>query len=141
MRLGTYVVDGGDRACAVIDEEVVDLAEAAPGLAATTAGILALGRDALAAVQEAGDSRRGRRPLGDVKLAAPVRPQKFFGIGLNYADHAAEANREIPKFPTVFAKMVSCVNGPYDPIELPAASVQLDYEAELAIVIGRRCRH
>jgi 2-keto-4-pentenoate hydratase/2-oxohepta-3-ene-1,7-dioic acid hydratase in catechol pathway len=92
-------------------------------------------------VQEAVDSGRGRRPLANVTLAVPVRPQKYFAIGLNYADHAAEANREIPKFPTVFAKMVNCVNGPHDPIELPPSSVQLDYEAELAIVIGTRCRH
>jgi 2-keto-4-pentenoate hydratase/2-oxohepta-3-ene-1,7-dioic acid hydratase in catechol pathway len=141
MRIGTYVADGDDRACAIVGEEIVDLADAAAGLPPTTAAILALGPEGLAAVQAAVDSGRGRRPLGDLRLTAPVRPQKFFGIGLNYADHAAEANRELPKFPTVFAKMISCVNGPYDPIELPASSVQLDYEAELAIVIGKRCRH
>jgi 2-keto-4-pentenoate hydratase/2-oxohepta-3-ene-1,7-dioic acid hydratase in catechol pathway len=141
MRLGTYAADGGERACAIVGEDVVDLAEGAPGLPSTTAEILALGSDGLAAVHDGVDSGRGRRPLASVTLGVPVRPQKYFAIGLNYADHAAEANREIPKFPTVFAKMVSCVNGPYDPIELPAVSEQLDYEAELAIVIGKRCRH
>ena len=70
-----------------------------------------------------------------------MRPSKFFGIGLNYADHAAEVNRTPTEFPTVFAKMVSCVNGPFDPIVRPAVSEQLDYEGELGIVIGRRCRH
>jgi 2-keto-4-pentenoate hydratase/2-oxohepta-3-ene-1,7-dioic acid hydratase in catechol pathway len=142
MRLGAYLGDdGGDRACAIAGEEVVDLHEAAPDLPVDTASILALGEAARGALQDAIDSGRGRRPLADVTLTAPVRPQKFFGIGLNYADHAAEANREPTEFPTVFAKMINCVSGPYDPIELPAVSEQLDYEAELAVVIGRRCRH
>jgi 2-keto-4-pentenoate hydratase/2-oxohepta-3-ene-1,7-dioic acid hydratase in catechol pathway len=124
----------------IVGEEVVDLATAAPELPPTTAAILASGGDGLAAVQAAVDSGRGRRPLTEVTLQAPVRPQKFFGIGLNYLDHAKEAKRELPKFPPVFAKMVNCVNGPYGDIELPAESEQLDYEAELAIVIGTRCR-
>ena len=141
MRLGTYRANGGERACAIVGEEVVDLAEVTPDLPSTTAGILALGSEGLAAAKDAVESGRGRRPLSSVTLGPAVRPQKYFAIGLNYADHAAEANREIPKFPTVFAKMVSCLNGPYDPIELPAVSEQLDYEAELAIVIGKRCRH
>jgi 2-keto-4-pentenoate hydratase/2-oxohepta-3-ene-1,7-dioic acid hydratase in catechol pathway len=142
MRLGAFRDDDGhDRPCAVVDDEVVDLREAAPELPSDTASILALGARGRDAVDAAVASGAGRRTLDAVTLTAPVRPQKFFGIGLNYADHAAEANREIPKSPTVFAKMVSCVNGPYDPIELPAVSEQLDYEGELAVVIGRRCRH
>ena len=141
MRLGAYRTDHADRVCAVVGEEVVNLKEAAPDLPATTSEILALGADGLAATQAAIDSGKGRRPLADVALTTPVRPQKLFGIGLNYADHAAEANREVPPHPTVFAKMVNCVNGPFDPIQRPAASEQVDYEGELAVVIGRRCRH
>ncbi len=141
MRLGTYIGDDGGRACAFVEEEIVDLQMAAPDLPQATSAILALGEPGLATVRAAVDSGRGRRPLGSVALTAPVRPQKFFGIGLNYADHAAEAKRELPEFPTVFAKMINCVTGPYDPIHRPACSVQLDYEAELVVVIGRRCRN
>ena len=141
MRLGTYTADDGTHACAIVGDEVVDLRESAPDLPLDTGAILALGTAGIAAVQDAVDGGRGRRRLGDVELTAPVRPGKFFGIGLNYADHAAEANRELPAFPTVFAKMTNCVSGPYDAIHLPRSSVQLDYEAELAIVVGRRCRH
>jgi 2-keto-4-pentenoate hydratase/2-oxohepta-3-ene-1,7-dioic acid hydratase in catechol pathway len=141
MRLGTYRGSTGDRTCAIVGEEIVDLGDAAPDLPDTTSAILASGPAALGAVQVAVDSGLGRAPLSSVTLAAPVRPQKFFGVGLNYADHAAEANREPTEFPTLFAKMINSVNGPYDPIERPACSVQLDYEAELAVVIGTRCRH
>jgi 2-keto-4-pentenoate hydratase/2-oxohepta-3-ene-1,7-dioic acid hydratase in catechol pathway len=77
-----------------------------------------------------------------VRLAAPIlRPPKFLAIGLNYADHVAEAGLEAPKVPTVFNKQSTCVAGPTrsDP---PAARVAaLDYEGELGFVIGRRCRH
>jgi 2-keto-4-pentenoate hydratase/2-oxohepta-3-ene-1,7-dioic acid hydratase in catechol pathway len=141
MRLGTFSNDGPSRACAIDGDELVDLTEAAPALPATTAGILALGADGLASVREALGSGAGRRPLAEARLAAPVAPGKYFAIGLNYADHAAEANRELPEHPPVFSKMVSCVNGPFDDIQRPAISEQVDYEAELAIVIGRRCRH
>ncbi len=140
MRLGAYRGDDGDRACAIVGEEIVDLREAAPDLPEAMGAILALGDAGRRAVQAAVDSGRGRRPLADVTLTAPVRPQKFFGIGLNYADHAAEAKREPTEFPTVFAKMVNSVTGPFDAIHRPSSSVQLDYEGELAVVIGRRCR-
>lgn len=141
MRLGTYRANGDERPCAIVGEEIVDLGQAAPDLPDSTRAILALGQQGLTAVQAAVDSGQGRKPLSSVTLATPVRPQKFFAVGLNYADHAAEAKREVPESPTVFAKMISSVNGPYDPIERPAVSVQLDYEAELAVVIGTRCRH
>jgi 2-keto-4-pentenoate hydratase/2-oxohepta-3-ene-1,7-dioic acid hydratase in catechol pathway len=141
MRLATYSDDGADRPCAIVGEELVDLREAAPGLPSTTREILALGEQGLTAVAEAVASGAGRRPLAEARLAAPVAPGKYFAIGLNYADHAAEAKRELPEHPPVFAKMVSCVNGPFDDIQRPAISDQVDYEAELAIVIGRRCRH
>jgi 2-keto-4-pentenoate hydratase/2-oxohepta-3-ene-1,7-dioic acid hydratase in catechol pathway len=141
MRLATFRLDGAERPCAVVGEEIVDLVAAAPDLPSTTADILALGAGGTAAVRAAIDSGAGRRALAEVRLAAPVRPRKIFAIGLNYADHAAEANRELPEHPPVFAKMVSCLNGPFDDIQRPAISDQVDYEAELAIVIGRRCRH
>lgn len=141
MRLGTYAGPDGERPCAIVADQIVDLREAAPELPSSTSGILALGERGTTTVQAAIDSGLARQPLADVTLAAAVRPQKFFGIGLNYADHAAEAKREPTAFPTIFAKMVNCVSGPYDSIVRPAVSEQLDYEAELAVVIGRSCRH
>jgi ureidoglycolate lyase len=82
------------------------------------------------------------QPLAGVRLHAPVmRPGKIFAIGLNYADHVAEASMEKPRDQIWFTKAVTSVNGPYDPIERPRVSVELDYEAELVVVIGKRCRH
>jgi 2-keto-4-pentenoate hydratase/2-oxohepta-3-ene-1,7-dioic acid hydratase in catechol pathway len=62
-------------------------------------------------------------------------------IGLNYAEHAAESGVEKPKHQIWFAKTANTINGPFDPVELPAVSAALDYECELVLVIGRRCRN
>jgi 2-keto-4-pentenoate hydratase/2-oxohepta-3-ene-1,7-dioic acid hydratase in catechol pathway len=79
-------------------------------------------------------------PLADVALHAPVpRPGKILCIGLNYRDHAAEQNVELPKRPLLFSKFATCVQAPGAPIRIPRGSEQTDYEAELAVVIGRRC--
>jgi 2-keto-4-pentenoate hydratase/2-oxohepta-3-ene-1,7-dioic acid hydratase in catechol pathway len=85
---------------------------------------------------------RGQRYLmSEVKLHAPVaRPGKILAIGLNYADHCTESGLAMPQQQTWFSKAPSAVNGPFDPIELPWVSVQLDHECELVVVIGRRCR-
>jgi 2-keto-4-pentenoate hydratase/2-oxohepta-3-ene-1,7-dioic acid hydratase in catechol pathway len=141
MRLGTFVGDDGDRPCVIVGDEVVDLVHAAPQLPRSVARILALGPAALDDIAAAVELAPRRLALDDVRLTAPVRPTKFFGVGLNYADHAAEVNRTPTEFPTVFAKMINCVSGPFDPIHRPNVSEQLDYEGELGIVIGRRCRH
>jgi 2-keto-4-pentenoate hydratase/2-oxohepta-3-ene-1,7-dioic acid hydratase in catechol pathway len=66
---------------------------------------------------------------------------KFIAIGLNYADHAAEAGMPIPKEPVVFTKPISCIQGPNDPVMLPKGSVKSDWEVELGIVIGKRARY
>ncbi len=88
------------------------------------------------------DPERGDRfTLEDVRLLAPVQPRKFLGIGLNYADHIAESGMEAPEFPVFFNKQATCVVGPGDDVHMPRVSNLLDYEGELAIVIGRRCRH
>ena len=88
------------------------------------------------------DPYRGdRHPLEGVRLLAPVQPRKFLGIGLNYADHIAESGMEAPEFPVFFNKQSTCVVGPGDDVHMPRVSSLLDYEGELAIVIGQRCRH
>jgi len=83
--------------------------------------------------------------LSDVALNAPIDdPQKYLAIGMNYqahADESAAAGIPIPTNQLWFNKQVSCITGPFDPIDLPKVSDKLDYEAELAVVIGRKCRH
>jgi 2-keto-4-pentenoate hydratase/2-oxohepta-3-ene-1,7-dioic acid hydratase in catechol pathway len=78
----------------------------------------------------------------DVKLMAPVpRPSKIICIGLNYLDHVAESGAEIPKSPLIFSKFNTCVAAAEDPIVLPVGSEQVDFEAELAVVIGRHAKN
>ncbi len=142
MKLATFSDAGGTRIGVVVGEEIVDLATAAPSLPREMNALLAAGDAALIAARDAERSSRARLPLASVRLHAPIpRPSKFLAVGLNYEDHAAEGGREAPKFPVIFNKQVSCVNGPYDPIWRPRASEALDYEGELAFAIGRRCRH
>ena len=83
-----------------------------------------------------------RIPLQGAQLRAPVpRPPKFLAIGLNYALHVAESGMKPPQHQLWFNKQSTCVIGPGDAIEIPAASTMVDYEGELAFVIGQRCRH
>jgi 2-keto-4-pentenoate hydratase/2-oxohepta-3-ene-1,7-dioic acid hydratase in catechol pathway len=78
----------------------------------------------------------------EVLLRAPMlRPQKVIGIGLNYRDHAEEQKATLPKEPLLFGMYASAIIGPGDSIVLPAMSQQVDYEAELGVVIGTRARH
>jgi 2-keto-4-pentenoate hydratase/2-oxohepta-3-ene-1,7-dioic acid hydratase in catechol pathway len=121
--------------------ELVGLAAAAPELPREMSAFLAAGQPALERAARAVQSAAKRLPLTAVKLEAPVpSPQKFLCVGLNYADHIAETGREKPTFPVFFNKQSSCVNAPYDPIVLPPSGGYLDYEGELAFVIGKRCR-
>ena len=86
-------------------------------------------------------SSHGLDPAG-LTFAAPIpRPPKLICIGLNYRDHAAESKLAIPEVPTMFAKFPTAVIGPGQPIVLPKNSTKPDYEAEFAVVIGRRGRH
>lgn len=87
----------------------------------------------------------GQLPLvdiDDVKIEAPVpRPSKIICIGLNYLDHVKESGAEIPKAPLLFSKFDTCVAASEDAILLPVGSEQVDFEAELAVVIGRRAKN
>jgi len=81
-------------------------------------------------------------PLDAVRLRAPIpRPPKLLAIGLNYSDHCAEAGLPEPDFPVFFNKQTTCVVGPGDAVHVPRVSSLVDFECELALVIGRRCRH
>lgn len=77
--------------------------------------------------------------LADARLLAPIEPSKIVCVGRNYAAHAAELGNEVPKEPLIFLKPSSSIIGPEEPIVLTKFSQQVDYEGELALVIGRRC--
>jgi len=81
-----------------------------------------------------------RHPLGAVRLLAPVLPSKVVAIGKNYADHAREMGGEPPAAPVMFLKPSTSVIGHGDPVARPPSVERLDYEGELAVVIGRLCR-
>lgn len=82
------------------------------------------------------------RPLGEIRLEAPIlHPEKVIGIGLNYHDHAEEVKMRKPSEPILFGMYPNTIIGPEAAIEIPRLSSKIDYEAELAIVIGRRGRH
>src|SRR5262245_42977897 len=99
-----------------------------------------LGRDAGALAQAAENGLVVKR--SDAYWFAPVpRPGKIICIGLNYRDHAAESNMPIPERPVVFSKFPSCVIAPGEHVVLPSTSTQVDYEAELAVVIGRTAKN
>ena len=79
---------------------------------------------------------------GNPRLGVPIaKIGKFIGIGMNYADHAAEVGAAIPTEPPVFMKAISCLNGPDDAIMLPKGSKKTDWEVELGVVIGTRAQH
>jgi len=81
-------------------------------------------------------------PSQDAYWFAPVpRPGKIVCIGLNYRDHAEESRLAVPKTPVIFSKFSSCVIAPGEPVVIPTTSEKVDYEAELAVVIGRRASH
>jgi 2-keto-4-pentenoate hydratase/2-oxohepta-3-ene-1,7-dioic acid hydratase in catechol pathway len=101
----------------------------------------ALSPAGLAAIKKANIDKlplvKGKPRLG----ACIARPSNFIAIGLNYADHAAEAGMQLPKEPVIFNKAPSCICGPNDNTITPKGSTKLDYEVELGIVIGRRASY
>ena len=127
MRLTTFLPPGSDvpRAGEVRDEEVVSFADRRETVLER---LRAADREAAL-----GDAY----PLTDVTLLAPVpRPRAIFGIGLNYAAHAAEQGKELPEFPIVFMKLPSSSAPPNGAVRCPQVVRRLDYEGELAIVMG-----
>ena len=141
MKLATFTHDGRTRIGVVEADEVADLAAAVPSLPREMVAFLEAGPEALQAAQEA-IAEAPRLALSVVRLEAPIaRPPKFLAVGLNYADHVAEAGLETPAHPTIFNKQSTCVVGPGGDVHLPRASHVLDYEGELGFVIGQRCRH
>ncbi len=141
MKLITFTKNNQTRVGAVVGKEIVDSTDSAV-IPSKMNQFLAGGESTIAAMQELIDSGNSRIPLADVRLDAPVpKPSKYLAVSLNYADHIKETGKEKPEYPTFFNKQVSCVVGPGSAIHRPKVSTKLDYEGELAFVIGKRCRH
>jgi len=135
MRLVTFSHDGSTRIGRLEGESLVDLAGS--NLPGTMMELLEAN-----ALDAAARAEGPSMPLGDVTLESPIlRPPKILAVGLNYADHVAETGMEKPAFPMIFNKQSTSATGPYSPFHRPRVSDKLDYEGELAVVIGRRCRH
>jgi 2-keto-4-pentenoate hydratase/2-oxohepta-3-ene-1,7-dioic acid hydratase in catechol pathway len=137
MKLCRFASDGGAPAMGIVEDgEVVVL----PGGDLPPEPAAALSEAGQSGLEELAEGAP-RLSLPDVQLLAPVTPRKYLGIALNYADHIAEMGMEAPEVPVFFNKQVTCVVGPGADVHMPKVSTFLDYEAELAIVIGKRCRH
>ena len=138
MRLVTYCEgEGGEPLLGALDSgEVVRIAGA--GVPGTMLDLLAGGAAAMAAARRA-MARGERRPLASLRLLAPLpRPGKILGVGRNYGAHAAEGGLKAQEKPRIFVKLATSVIGTGTPIPKPKAVAKLDYETELAVVIGKR---
>jgi 2-keto-4-pentenoate hydratase/2-oxohepta-3-ene-1,7-dioic acid hydratase in catechol pathway len=143
MKLVTYSLPGGLPAIGVVvDGGIIQISRHIPDAPADMIGLIDAWPALRQRLQHLTANTRADVALDAVTLLAPVpRPPKMLGIGLNYADHLAESGMEKPADQLWFAKMSTSAAGPFASIDLPRVSEQLDYEAELAFVIGERCRH
>ncbi|MFI5035128.1 MAG: fumarylacetoacetate hydrolase family protein [Acidimicrobiales bacterium] len=141
MRFATMRTDRGPRVHVRGDHGYVDLAAATGEESlASLDGVIAGGSRALDAARRAAQ-RPGRDfAPGDFAAATP-RPPRILCLGVNYAEHAAEGGRALPRWPEVFVRGAGSVLGPFDDLVRPALSARFDYEGELAVVIGTGGRY
>jgi 2-keto-4-pentenoate hydratase/2-oxohepta-3-ene-1,7-dioic acid hydratase in catechol pathway len=142
MRLVSFGEPGAERAGVLREGRVLDLAGLEDGGERSTR--LLLGTDSLGKVRKwVADQPAGAGvPLREVRLGPPVPDAgKVICVGLNYVDHAAEQGKELPETPLLFAKASTALSGPRDDVVIPEGITHVDYEAELAFVIGRGGRN
>lgn len=141
MKLARYTFQGTTSIGKVVGDRIIDLTSVTGAGHSMKAVIERLPdlKDALEAVTAPSLA------LSDVTLEAPIDdPRKLLAIGMNYEEHMKEAEslgQTRPEYQFWFNKQVQCINGPYHSIVMPRVSEQLDYEVELGVVIGRKCRH
>ncbi len=134
MRLVSYATDSGPRPGVLREDGLLDAWDALGNQGTGMRELLGSGR-----VAELADAAGKAISLAQVEIGPPVPdPEKIIGIGLNYRDHAAEGRMEPPESPTFFAKFRNALRADGATVELPAASRKVDYEAEVAFVVGRR---
>ena len=142
MKLVRYQDDSGVKIGIVKGDGIIDLTTAMPSVSDHMNDLIARWSDLRADAELLTHEEIPDVAIADVRLLAPVaRPGKVMAIGLNYADHIRETGQKMPPNQIWFTKAVTSINGPFDPIELPIASKQVDYEAELVVIIGKRCKH
>ena len=144
MKLLTFSVENKTRPGALKGDRVIDLAAA--GLpAGPHGGLIEIARGGEAMLErarKAEDAAARSYPLSAVKVMAPIRrPSKIIAVGLNYIDHCKEAGLPVPTEPVLFSKFTTSICGPYDDLSWPpSVTKEVDYEVELAVVIGREAR-
>ncbi|XP_067388403.1 oxaloacetate tautomerase fahd2, mitochondrial-like [Emydura macquarii macquarii] len=121
---------------------VIDLKAFDPALPSSMREFLEEGEAALAIARRAQESAQHVVPRSEVTLLAPITdPHKVICVGMNYADHCLEQNVKVPEEPIIFSKFASSIIGPYDEIIHPPESNEVDWEVELAFVIGKKGKH
>ena len=140
MKLVTFLKDGNECIGVVVDGAIIDLNSADPQLPETILGLLE--QNSIENVARAVESGSGKRlDMDSVILISPIpRPSKIICVGLNYLDHATEQNMPLPEHPLLFSKATSSIIGPFADVILPEESKEVDYEVELAVVIGRQAK-
>ena len=142
MKLISYLHGGSSRWGCVVGDGVIDLGRRLPAFASVSA-LLAGGEAALAQARAAAEGAVADHALADVRFELPIaRPRRVFCIGVNYAHRNAEYKdgSDLPKYPSIFMRVAESFAGHGEPLLQPLESTQLDYEGEIAIVIGRRAR-
>ena len=146
MRLISYK-KGEKKGIGSIENDLVVPSSQIKDLPTNMLSFLEEGENAFNIAKNLCDKPKETIKLSDIQIEKPIaRPPKIIAIGLNYADHleeirAAGRDMETPEVPMIFNKQSLSANGPYDDIERPVVSDKLDYEGELTIVIGQKCRH
>ncbi|KAM4748366.1 oxaloacetate tautomerase fahd2, mitochondrial-like [Rhinophrynus dorsalis] len=133
QRIGLEIEAGGN---------IIDLNSFDPSLPCGMREFLEMGDTALQTAKRALDSGQHTLNRTQISLLPPINnPEKVICVGMNYVDHCLEQNVPVPKEPIIFSKFPSCIVGPTDPIILPAESQTVDWEVELAFVIGKKGKH
>ena len=140
MRLASFRQAGVQKFGAVVEEGIVDLSARLNGRWATLRDVLA--DNGLAALATAAKNQKADIALDSVELLPVIpNPDKILCIGVNYASHAGEVGRELPPQPSVFSRLHNTLVAHNGNIVRPSSSIAFDFEGELAVVIGTRCRH
>jgi len=141
MRLVTFCHEHRERIGLQLESHVLDLSRVSAGIPTDMKAFLSLGESVLAQTHEALASVKEEWLLAesDVTLLAPIpRPDKILCIGHNYAGHLGIGKTELPEYPNLFCKTVNTITAHNQPIVIPPATTQADFEAELMAVIGKR---
>lgn len=145
MKLAMIEWEGLSRVALVLDAEVIDLTAQLGLKCNDVTKFLAMGAEACDAARRCQKRGTARLPLSTVRLRAPVlQAQRIFGVGMNYHSFVTAMRRHgmaVPEERVWFQRPRSCISGPYDDVWLPYNTSDFDYEGELAVVIGSRCRH